>query len=202
MGSGIYAFIWLFTLTKCDNYVITPSNVWNFFQQSNLAEPGKNQPLGSSSFFNQFWTYKHIYTHIYIYISAHTHARSLHDVSCANNNREAVVVCFSLAFYASGMRFFFENFRFNFFLNFVPLWWHNNSMMSQHISDLCWLPYFYHKDPYRIKFSRFYLLWGVRYKHLCDFSYFQKCDNYVITPSNVWIIFQDSNLSEPGQKYP
>ena len=43
----------------------------------------------------------------------------------------------------------------------------------------------YHKDPYRIKFSRFYLLWSVRYQHLCDFSHFQKCDNYVITPSNV-----------------
>ena len=25
----------------------------------------------------------------------------------------------------------------------------------------------------------------VRYKHLCDFSHFQNCDNYVITPSNV-----------------
>ena len=36
-----------------------------------------------------------------------------------------------------------------------------------------------------LKFSCFYLLWGVRYKHLCDFSHFQKCDNYVITPSNV-----------------
>ena len=33
--------------------------------------------------------------------------------------------------------------------------------------------FFYHKDPYRIKFSRFYLLWGVRYQHLCDFSHFQ-----------------------------
>ena len=45
--------------------------------------------------------------------------------------------------------------------------------------------YFYHKDSHRIKFSCFYLLWGVRYKHLCDFSHFQKCDNYVITSSNV-----------------
>ena len=62
-------------------------------------------------------------------------------------------------------------------------------------------PNFYHKDPYRVKFSRFYLLWGVRYKHLCDFSHFQKCDNYVITPSNVKKFFQESNLSEPGQKY-
>ena len=75
-------------------------------------------------------------------------------------------------------------------------------MMSQHILDSCWFPFFYHKDPYRIKFSRFYLLWDVRYQHLCNFLHLQKCDNYVITPSNVWIFFQDSNLSEPGQKYP
>ena len=26
----------------------------------------------------------------------------------------------------------------------------------------------------------------MRYKHLCNFPHFQKCDNYVITPSNVW----------------
>ena len=57
--------------------------------------------------------------------------------------------------------------------------------MSRHILDLCWLPFFYHKDAYRIKFSRFYLSWGVRYQHLCDFSHFEKCDNYVITSSNV-----------------
>ena len=31
----------------------------------------------------------------------------------------------------------------------------------------------------------FEAVWGVRYPHLCDFSHFQKCDNYVITPSNV-----------------
>ena len=54
----------------------------------------------------------------------------------------------------------------------------------------------------RIEFSSFYLLWGVRYQHLCDFSHYQKCDNYVITSSNVRKKFQDSNLSEPGQKYP
>ena len=41
-------------------------------------------------------------------------------------------------------------------------------MMSKHICDF-WQPYLYHKDTYRIKFSRFSLLWGVRYKHLCDF---------------------------------
>ena len=51
-------------------------------------------------------------------------------------------------------------------------------------------------------FSRFYLLWCARYQHLTDFSHFQKCDNYVISLSNVWISFQDSNLSEPGQIYP
>ena len=67
---------------------------------------------------------------------------------------------------------------------------------------MCWLPFFYHRDTYPIRFSRFYLLWGVRYQHFCDFSHFQKCDNHVITPSNVLKIFQYSNYSEPGQKYP
>ena len=52
-----------------------------------------------------------IYSKYLIHTSAHTLARSLHDVSCANNNRFAVVVCFRLAFHASGMRIFFENFR-------------------------------------------------------------------------------------------
>ena len=97
---------------------------------------------------------------IVVTTSAHTLARSLHDVSCANNNRFAVVVCFRLAFHASRMRFFFWNFRVK---NFAPLWWRNNSIMSQHIWDLFLLPFFYHKDPYRIIFSRFYLLWGVRF---------------------------------------
>ena len=64
-------------------------------------------------------------------------------------------------------------------------------MMTYYFNDesaylrFVWLPFFYHKDTHRIKFSRFYLLWGVRYQHLCDFSHLQKCDNYVITPSNV-----------------
>ena len=49
---------------------------------------------------------------LYKYTSAHTLARSLNDVFCANNNREAVVVCFRLALYASGMRFFLEIFEF------------------------------------------------------------------------------------------
>ena len=57
--------------------------------------------------------------------------------------------------------------------------------MSKRVLNLWWAEYFYHKDTYRIKFSRFYLLLGVIYKHLCNFSHFQKCDNYVITPSNV-----------------
>ena len=43
-----------------------------------------------------------------IYTSAHTLAKSLHSVSCANNNSFAVVVCFRLAFHASGMQFFLE----------------------------------------------------------------------------------------------
>ena len=46
-------------------------------------------------------------------------------------------------------------------------------MMSQHILDLCWLPYFYNKDAQHINFSRFYLLWVLRYQHLCDFSHFK-----------------------------
>ena len=53
--------------------------------------------------------------------SAHTLARSLHDVSCANNNRFAVVVCFRLAVHASGMRFFLEIFEFKHKNFFVPL---------------------------------------------------------------------------------
>ena len=44
--------------------------------------------------------------------SAHTLARSLHDVSCANNNRFAVVVCFQLAFHTSEMPIFFKIFEF------------------------------------------------------------------------------------------
>ena len=54
-------------------------------------------------FFKYFWPVR-----VYIYTSAHTLARSLHDVYCANNNRFAVVVCFRLAFYASGMRIFLK----------------------------------------------------------------------------------------------
>ena len=46
----------------------------------------------------------YIYIYIYIYTSAHTLARSLHEVSCANKNRFAVVVCFRLEFHASGMQ--------------------------------------------------------------------------------------------------
>ena len=48
----------------------------------------------------------------FVYTSAHTLAKSLHDVSRANNNRFAVVVCFRLAFHASEMRFFLEIFVF------------------------------------------------------------------------------------------
>ena len=48
-------------------------------------------------------------------------ARSLHDVSCANNKRFAVVVCFRSALYASGMREKLEilEFRFLKFCNFM-----------------------------------------------------------------------------------
>ena len=55
-------------------------------------------------------------------------------------------------------------------------------MMSWHIHDFWQPPYSYHEDTHRIKFSRFYLLWAERYEHLCDFSHFKKCANYVITP--------------------
>ena len=41
-------------------------------------------------------------------------ARSLHDVSCANNKRFAVVVCFRSALYASGMREKLEILEFRF----------------------------------------------------------------------------------------
>ena len=51
---------------------------------------------------------------VFINISAHTLARSLHNVSRANNNRFEVVVCFRLAFHASGMRIFLEIFVFKF----------------------------------------------------------------------------------------
>ena len=48
----------------------------------------QNSALGSSSFFNQFCTYKHIY------ILELFAARLLHDVSRANNNRFAALVYF------------------------------------------------------------------------------------------------------------
>ena len=98
---------------KCDNHVITPSNVGIFFQDSNMSEPGQKYPhmpkispggLPVSSI-------NSVHINIYISTSAHTLARSLHYVSRANNNRFAVVVCFKLAFHASGMRIFFGNFR-------------------------------------------------------------------------------------------
>ena len=46
------------------------------------------------------------------------HARLLHGVSCANNNRFAVIVCFGSAFYASGMREKLEIFEFLVFFKF------------------------------------------------------------------------------------
>ena len=72
-------------------------------------------------------------------------------------------------------------------------------MMSNAICDFCWLPFFYHKDTYRIKFSRFYILWGVIYQKLSDFLHFQKCDNYVITPSNACKKFPIINLLQAMQ---
>ena len=43
---------------------------------------------------------------VYIYTSAHTFASSLHDMSCANNNREAVVVCLGWHFMPRECNFF------------------------------------------------------------------------------------------------
>ena len=40
-----------------------------------------------------------------LYTSAHTLASSVHDLSCAKNNREAVVVCFRLAFHGISWKF-------------------------------------------------------------------------------------------------
>ena len=48
--------------------------------------------------------------------------RSLHDVSCANKNREAVVVCFRLVFHASGMRILLEIFEFKIFLIYTHIY--------------------------------------------------------------------------------
>ena len=54
---------------------------------------------------------------------------SLHDVSCANNNRFAVVVCFRVAFYASGMRIYLEIFEFKTFFKFCTI------MMTYYFDD-------------------------------------------------------------------
>ena len=51
----------------------------------------------------------------------HGLARSLHDVSCANNNRFEVVVCFRLAFHVWENDFFLEISSLKFLKNFVPL---------------------------------------------------------------------------------
>ena len=53
--------------------------------------------------------------------SAHTLARSLHDVSRANNNRFVVVVCFRLAFHATKCDFFLKFSSSKFSKNFVPV---------------------------------------------------------------------------------
>ena len=57
--------------------------------------------------------------HRIVYTSSHTLARSLHDVSRANNNRFAVVVSFMLPFHASRMRFILEIFEFKNVKKFV-----------------------------------------------------------------------------------
>ena len=55
------------------------------------------------------------------YTSAHTLARSLHDVSCTNKKRFAVVVCFRVVFHASGTRIFWEIFEFKIFFKFCTI---------------------------------------------------------------------------------
>ena len=57
--------------------------------------------------------------------------------------------------------------------------------MSAHIFDLGSSSYWWQKYTQDIKFLRFYLLWDVAYKHLCDFLQYQKCDKHVTTPCNV-----------------
>ena len=71
--------------------------------------------------------------------------------------------------------------------------------MSWYICDLGLGPYFYHKDTYSIKYSCFYLLWGVRYKQLCEFHTFK---NLTITSKlrvrEIGMSFFNFNLFEPG----
>ena len=56
-----------FTLSKYENYVTTSSIARKFSQTRTFLSQTKNIPTcqksaqGSSSFFNQFYTYKHIY---------------------------------------------------------------------------------------------------------------------------------------------
>ena len=60
---------------------------------SNLSEPGQKYPYISkiSPVDLPVSSINYVHINIYIYTSAHTLARSLHDVSRANNNRFAVV---------------------------------------------------------------------------------------------------------------
>ena len=80
----------------------------NFFQDSNLSESGQKYPRMPKISPGVFpvSSINSVHINIYIHTSEHTLARSLHDVSRANNNREAVVVCFRMAFHASAMRIF------------------------------------------------------------------------------------------------
>ena len=58
----------IFHTFKNDNYVIAPKMCVSFSRlehvrgRQNLSLYAKNRPWGASSFFNQFSTYKHIYT--------------------------------------------------------------------------------------------------------------------------------------------
>ncbi len=123
----------------------------------------KNQLFVNDSFFNQFWTYKQIYTHIYI--SIYTIKTGL---ICTSTLRLLGRFTTCLAQTTTASRLLFDSTRhfvprefekienivdflfFYFFSNFVTSWWRNNSVMSHHIWDL-WRPqYLYHKSTYNL----------------------------------------------------
>ena len=53
----------------------------NFSKTRTCPSQAKNQPRGSSSFFNQFCTYKHIYTKrtkVFVHVQTMPHGRNMH----------------------------------------------------------------------------------------------------------------------------
>ena len=93
--------------------IYTESKISKFFRISETRSVVRTRHVVKRPSKRSALVYK--YMVIYIYTSAHTLARSLHDVSRANNNRFAVVVCFRLTFHSLGMPIFFGNFRVNIF---------------------------------------------------------------------------------------